>query len=432
MQKQKTIAKWLSIILLTTVAIGCYIALSQVSTTSTETATGADTITNDTPPITYSSLPRKGECIDGINVSHFGGTKEDCTLDYIFFQDKTLVFAKCESIDNDTSEQGIYVAVFCDNTLEKSIHIADADSQYLCCALTQNGLLIFTKTQSETNVILLKNDLSIGGKTSFETCDKIIPLTNGEDVLLLCLSTGILCMRKINFTLNISKDNFVYQTQSNASICALLYGNYTNIFLQESDNVKILQYDTNTGFNIKYSLDKHSLLQVFPIMANNCQNFITLTKSQDCVHINSFDNLLNHISEQSVPNVRNSVAFVDETGIKVLCDNTLFSYCTHLDFIGKNAIELPIDTHNCTSYSPIQGIETAFVANTPKGFCVVDIQSEVSVIFNADNAVLNNIAYTLNGNGQTMLHIFATCNNLNKFSYMAFGKKDVFYLSLTL
>lgn len=342
MQKQKTIAKWLSVILLTTVAIGCYVALSSVDKTTTNTASGAEE--NQTliqqPQITYSTLPRKGECVNSALVSHFGGSKDDYALDYAFFANKMLVFAKSESIDKDVEKQGLHIAVFCENVLEKSIFLGDENTEYICSSLTKNGILIFTKSDEEVRVILLKEDMSIGGKTSIKNCDKIVPISQGDDTLLLCLASNELYVCTIAKTLDVISDNFVYQTNGVTYVNCYAYADNLNVFIQDDVGIKILQYNVQSGFRVRYSLDKHSLLQVIPLVASNEQHFIVLSECDDVAYLNSFDASINHLAKQSIKNARHVVALADENGIKAVSTTRLLT-------IARTSISYQEKTFNC-------------------------------------------------------------------------------------
>jgi len=129
MQRQKTIAKWLSVVLLTTIAIASYILLSTIgkSAPSDSAVAGAGNTTSQTdvptPPIIYSTLPRACETIDGLSVAHVGGSSQDTIIDYANFCGKTIVFFRSQSIDRDVKESGLYAAVFdSQTTLESTIN----------------------------------------------------------------------------------------------------------------------------------------------------------------------------------------------------------------------------------------------------------------------------------------------------------------------
>ncbi|MBR2057049.1 MAG: hypothetical protein IJ978_05255, partial [Clostridia bacterium] len=87
MQKQKTIAKWLAIILLAMVAVGSYILYDALYIKKVDNQATADDYVDENPnedeedtPVHvpyYTTLPRQPEKIDGVTVTHFGGEGVD-------------------------------------------------------------------------------------------------------------------------------------------------------------------------------------------------------------------------------------------------------------------------------------------------------------------------------------------------------------------
>ena len=80
MQKQKTIAKWLAVVLLLTVAIACYVALSAVlpqKTKNSDIAGANDSRPDETTEKVYSSFPRQSQSVDGAKINNVGGSDND-------------------------------------------------------------------------------------------------------------------------------------------------------------------------------------------------------------------------------------------------------------------------------------------------------------------------------------------------------------------
>ena len=106
MQRQKTIAKWLVIILLVTVAVGAYIMYDALylggdtaeggSTTETPSPT-PDPVPEPEPPY-YTTLPRPVQNYGGIAVSHAGGEGDDVTLGTVFTAERVFLFFSSASI----------------------------------------------------------------------------------------------------------------------------------------------------------------------------------------------------------------------------------------------------------------------------------------------------------------------------------------------
>ena len=125
MQRQKTIAKWLVIILLVTVAVGAYIMYDALylggdtaeggSTTETPSPT-PDPVPEPEPPY-YTTLPRPVQNYGGIAVSHAGGEGDDVTLGTVFTAERVFLFFSSASNEFDCRGAGTYLAVFSDDEL---------------------------------------------------------------------------------------------------------------------------------------------------------------------------------------------------------------------------------------------------------------------------------------------------------------------------
>lgn len=113
MHRQKTIAKWLAVILSLTIAVACYIALSAITDgKSNDNVAGANDneypqnqIPQPPSPV-YSVLPRKCEIIGDKNIAHFGGEAEEKMLDAFVFANKNVMIVSCDSKQYDVSETG--------------------------------------------------------------------------------------------------------------------------------------------------------------------------------------------------------------------------------------------------------------------------------------------------------------------------------------
>ena len=134
MQKQKTLAKWLAIILLCSIAVGSYVlydALYLDKDNNQATAVGGSgndgktdgeqTEGNEHQPY-YTVLPRKAEKIDGISVTHFGGESDDTLQGVIKYADKRFCVFSSNSVEFDMREKGLSVALV-DDGVEKVTHL---------------------------------------------------------------------------------------------------------------------------------------------------------------------------------------------------------------------------------------------------------------------------------------------------------------------
>lgn len=169
MHRQKTIAKWLAVILSLTIAVACYIALSAITDgKSNDNVAGANdneypqNQTPQPPSPVYSVLPRKCEIIGDKNIAHFGGEAEEKMLDAFVFANKNVMVVSCDSKQYDVSETGIYLAIFDKTSLEKVVKITDKSGSCLSRCQTRNGLAIFVRSREKpTSYYSMRNLKSI-------------------------------------------------------------------------------------------------------------------------------------------------------------------------------------------------------------------------------------------------------------------------------
>lgn len=434
MQKQKTIAKWLAVILLTTVAIACYIVFDATQTSKpSNTVVGAQSGNEQpvTPKPVYTTYPRLGETVDGISVSHFGGSDEDAALDAINFVGKTLLISMINSTDHDVKESGLYIAVLCKNTLEKSIKIADENVTYLTCVLQKNGLLIFYCDSEKTSIVLLKNDLSIGGRGSMDAYSQITALSLDNCATLFCVSGNELCLVTINETLDCTKSNFVYQGDEISIKKAIEYKSNHLLFVQNGDDINTIIYNAKTGFNNAFSLYKHTLLQIMPISQSGEQAFVILSSNGENLRLDALSSNLSTTANTTISQGKNAVLLQDDIGIKVLCQNTIYRYCAHLDYIDEQQLSTPVSQENVLEYQCIEGEKDIFVIRRNDGFELYKLQGNSPLSLAKAKTASSPIIQTNCVQNSRVISLLFSCNSQNDFSYMSFGKNDVFYLSLT-
>ncbi len=437
MQRQKTIAKWLSVVLLTTIAIASYILLTTIgkNAPSDSAVAGAGNTTQTdvpTPHIVYSTLPRDCETVKELSVAHVGGSEQEEMIDYVDFCGKTLVFFSSKSVDRDVKEAGLYVAVFDGKTtLESTVKIAGKDAEYLASSLGKNGLTVFIKNQDKTDVFLLNEEMAISAKTAIDRYNDIINVSN-VDGLYLCVNDECMRVIKLDGVLNQTTDNFVYQNDNIKVVETFYINGKTLIFAQVSNYVKILQYSQDKGFICKFSQDKSTLLQILPVVASNEQTFVTLIKSQKLLTINSFDVDLCALQSHDLPYSQKAVMLTTDIGIEVLIDGNIIRYCPHLDFLAKSEINDPEPVQNATEYLAVSGVGNFFVAKRENGFVLLKKTGDnLTIIFECSQDVLPQIQAIKNVDNSMRFSLFFDCDNKEDFSYMCFGDKDVFYLSLT-
>ena len=222
MQKQKTLAKWLAIILLCSVAVGSYVlydALYVDKDNNQATAVG-DNDKNNAGGVTennedihqpyYTILPRKAEKIDGVDTTHFGGESDDTLQGVINYADKRFCVFLSNSVEFDMREKGLSVALVEDG-VEKVTHLTK-DGTFVDGKMSSKGVAVLTKSNEESTLFFLDTNCQIIGKITLPFfSDGKLYLSHG-DLCLFAVIDGFLTMMKIQDNLTVQESPFILET----------------------------------------------------------------------------------------------------------------------------------------------------------------------------------------------------------------------------
>lgn len=464
MHKQKTIAKWLAVILLMTVAVACYVALSTVANANSQTnVAGA----NDNPPTDlpnspqkpiYSTLPRACEKVDGKSVAHFGGEGEENLLDAFSFAGKTVLIVSCDSTQYDVKEKGVYAAVFSGNTLEKSIKIASENGSYLCACQTRNGIAIFCAENNETSVKIYDESFAVSCENTFEKCDDINANYAQNAIKAFCSKDGKIKSFVFDDSLNVSRDNFVLQTDDSKIVSRFDLGENTLLFLQDGEKAIGVTYNQNAGFTKRFSYNKHRILQVMPVLQSSSQMFLTLCKTSDSLTLYSHTPSLETNAEYTVKNQNFGVLLRCDNGVQVLCKDMCIRLCSHLDFISKtpldyiyeneknsgandeksylnygsakSLLQTDISTASALDFTCVAQEENMFVARFDGFDLLVEFTNGKLVNLCKFNYKNNAIISKGKQNDKARISLFFDSDLSSDSTYMRFGKSDAFFISV--
>ena len=466
MQKQKTIAKWLAVILLMTVAVACYIALSAIvgkNPDGNANVAGAnddknqENIDNPTIKPVYSVLPRKSETINGASVAHAGGEGEEKVLDVFYFAKKTALVFHSQSMQYDVKEKGFYIAIFGGETLEKTVKIANENDEYLSSCQTRNGVAIFTCDGVKTNVKIYDDNFAVSCENTLDAYDEINAYYYDKNIEAFCVKNGKIKRLVIDDSLRIESDNFVLQTTAANVVQTIKYGNSTLLFLQDEQTAVGVIYDSNSGFTKRFSYDKHRILQIIPVIQSNVQCFAILFKTQNGLQVSLLSQTLNENAEYNVNGENFGALFRSENGLKFLLKNRVIRLCSHLEFISEtplsdivvssknifesngkapsNASDLSsqngaISLEKATDFSCVLQEENMLVSRFENFDCLLKLDdNEIAAVATFKYAE-NVFATTSVTNGQNKLSIFFDADSDSDSTYMCFGKTDAFFLSV--
>lgn len=450
MQKQKTIAKWLAVILLVTVAVACYVVLSailpQSQNTQNSPIAGAqdslqkpsqDSLQSTIQPI-YSTFPRKSEKVKNLTVSHVGGDGNDSILHATYCFSKTLIFFSSNSTQYDVKEPGVYLAIFDNSTLEKTMLIAPYSHTLLSTTQTRQGLIVATSDKQKTTLTLYDESFSPTCQNTVGATQSIYFVQNNNRLNALVYDGENLKCASVDNALNLTYSNYILKAKDLSVKHVINLGAENLIFCDSQDGVICAIYSRNNGFTIRFFSNKHTLVQILPIVASAQQHFLLLTKSGENHSVFLLSSSLEKQAEYPLNNVKNACLFHGQSGIEIITDNKLLKLCSHLDFISEtplvfcdeNGNNLSVNTKDFSAYLQIDGYSDFLVFQGEK----------YNVLYRKSNEKLQEILRFSSGkalhfstktdNEKSYLNMMFDSTNANSFSYMCFGKKDVFSILL--
>lgn len=431
MQKQKTIAKWLAVVLLLTVAIACYVALSAVlpqKTKNSDIAGANDSRPDETTEKVYSSFPRQSQSVDGAKINNVGGSDNDSLVATAYYEQKTLVFFKSDSSDRDVKNPGLYAACFVDGTLESVVEITGQNSVFLDCTPSKNGLAVFTSDGEKTSVILLDKELKIKARNSTENYVVLKTFIHSNEVFAIAYDGKELKRIRVDSALNVSGDNFVFECDAQ-DFCVIDYGDEVLVFATCRDGARFVTYNHNTGFTQTYFKDKARVLQILPVVASGEQRFVALLKDSDGIDAISLSHTLVLLESHRLSDARCAVAFAKNNAVRVVTDAGVFNFCSHLEPTLKTTLQSIGISKDYSAFSAAQGAPECMVA-TRENACDVLLFDGEKFVEIISLPRVENALFATSSFGNAGVFVAFDCNNDSRYTYMGFGKRDVFATSI--
>ena len=345
MQKQKTLAKWLAIILLCSVAVGSYVLYDalylkkQSGGASADNGQGniVDTHTPETPPPPehtpyYTTLPRESERIDNFTVTHFGGEDDDILLDVINFGKKRFALFSSNSVEFDMRQKGLSIAILGDG-VERVTTLAENES-YIDGKMSSKGVAILTKNDTSGNLYFLdiNGDINAEIALPYFTAGRLY--LSGQNLLLFAMVNGYLNCYKIADNLTVIKSPFVIKTSYTGITEIFDIQGGQGLILNNVNGVEICTFNQNNGFTMTFQEDKLSFEQIITAGTSTDCNYILYGKLETKPWLYSFDTRLQMVSSKSINGVDDGVIMPYSDGFVIVGNGSTKSYCKHLDEIG--------------------------------------------------------------------------------------------------
>lgn len=463
MQRQKTIAKWLAIILLLTAIIACYIAFSAIVNNkkiiNPDVAGGANTENDDnttvnppsdaddTPAPVYSTFPRLNENVDGLTVRHTGGDGNDVLLGSVYYAGRRFVLFYSASMQYDVKESGIHIAVYGKDSLLSVNKIADADESFIAASLVQNGLLVITKNSAQTKLRLFDSATNLTAENSCAAYTSYKLHVTSASARLYAADERFVYALTITQTLDVIRSNFVYPIEGADLVYTASADTSDILIVQAPQGIGILSFGASVGFTYRCDMNNCRLLQILPFSSNSKPAFALLAKSNDSIVIASIDDSLKKTASYLFKDAKAAVALLGENGnIHVYADNAKATFCSHLELQSSSVIQfdetlrtallLGADETNADvskgelNYKAIDGEQNKFIMS--RG----NTQYIVSTDGNAVTPLIKVICKSLTvvheplNDGISKLSVLFDGTAINGFAYMCFGASDVFYVTL--
>ncbi len=417
MQKQKTIAKWLIIIILCTIMVGGYLVYDAINNDNGNTALGENgnqktEITKDKEKY-HTVLPRESEQIDGIDVSHVGGENNEKIEKVIAYNGKFFVFFKSDSCEYDVEKSGLNMAYFEGQTLEKVMYITG--DEFADCKLMSAGLCLLTK--GEKNCAYLINSYGeIIARTDAPDFDHCTLNLNGNTLEAYFINDDELHMATIRNNLDFAVSNFVLNVENMAIKNILSTRNSSTLILENvSDNpcTKIVGYSRDKGFTINFIADKTAFLRIFTL-GDLETNFILCGKSQGRIILFSLDNDFNLTAKKTLDE-DDGIIISNGTNLSVICNGFSYEFCRHLDLQSKK-----------------NSLVRGKIKQYDDQFFVIENDGK-DAVYTTDNRCIASFAscnnYRIIESGDT-IYAFVETSSTEKVFRGNFGENDIYFLAI--
>lgn len=347
MQRQKTIAKWLVIILLCTLAVGAYILYDALYVGDLGGA-AADDVTppgeNDDPtpsdpvepdPPYYTELPRETQNFAGMSVGHVGGEGTDTVLDTVFTADCVYVFFRSSSEEYDCRGAGLYAAVFTRNSLAAVTRIGEATDSFGGAKQTADGVAAAVSDEKSGRLVVFSADGSVKGETALPSFDTAYLLLSGS-VLFVFSSDGT-ALQCISVARGLTSTVIPFRLSGGYTVReGMVTADGIVLVAEKGEDLSVIEFSQNDGFNTRLTYNKTSFMQIVPLAGEEGAAFALLGKTAAGLRLAVFDAECRAEAETVVDGAEGGVLFGDGVSLTLVRTGVTETYCRHLDLISTS------------------------------------------------------------------------------------------------
>ncbi len=444
MQHQKTIAKWIAVIVLTTLCIASYLVINAIETDkfsnnqNSANAQDTPTLDNSVKPSeevlpTYSTLPREGYKIENSSVSHVGSSGNDTYLSCVVLHDRLYVFFDSDKGDFDVKKSGVHIAIFEKNSVSNAFDlliaaqfIIDETHNFLCASICSNGIFAIFSNSTSSTALIIDKDGKISAKNTLEHYTVAKAYLQNDEIYLFASDKNALHFLKIKSDLQFEKSNFLYSTSAHEIDEIFPFDGQLFLSLQTQYGTVALTFSEQFGFKTLCKVDSSTLLQTLPISSDSNQGVLLATYNDKSVTLTLLSST--ECKSYTIGDTTSIAVFQKENCIIALTSNQKYTFCTHLDLLLKENLEHKHFENAKLSILPTNGNEMFVFAETATSTSLYSITNQTSKLFDFGKISQNNKLLKL----QNSLLAIVETNECNDYSYTSFGMIDVFLIEIDL
>lgn len=347
MQRQKTIAKWLGVILLATIVAGCYILAKSINENEGSSYIADGTGNNgDTPneiddkipaePY-YSTFPRAAETISGVRAAHVGGEGDDVFLSASQIGKNTFIFFSSSSKEFDVKQPGLYLAHYLNGALIKTVRVASDAESFVFSKITYSGLLAATQTKTGTRLYLFSTKTSeLEAETFIENAFAPYCHIIGKTAWIFCFEDAAMRAYRIGAGLALNKSAYLYPTggQNAPEIVEIFPSkSETAITLQYELKTQFVSFSENGGFKLLNEYIKCRFMQINSISVNNEITYFSLMSHPSGFVLTAHNESMITKNQTVFGDTDFAVFFVKGYEIELILKNRALRLCRHLDLL---------------------------------------------------------------------------------------------------
>lgn len=434
MHKQKIIAKWLTIILLITIAIGSYALFHTLfgrsAFTPDNSAQAGDTAGGDQRPEPphvpyYTTLPREAEILSGVSVAHTGGERDDTLEAAAAVGSRIYAFVSTSSTEYDVKKSGLYIAVFDNDALCYVNVFAPNDEHALEVKPTVTGVALVTKREDERSLYLFDYYGRLSASLELPPFDDCRLYLLDNVLRILYIENGALHTASL-LNAAIEKSPFLYDCDAENISGVFARQNKLYCAVTDSKNTtSIISFEQYKGFKVEKSLLNFELRQIGNVSYDGKSSLILLGKSGGEYVLTTLSSSFETEAQISLKSETEPLFFTNGGEIFFVGGTSVKTLCRHLDVISE--AELKESAGDAAGVYPLSS-RMLFQTSKDGKFCLFELKGGVPVkLFETYSQTPITPIFTLSG----LRAAFSTRQN-EKTYRMNFGGSDVFCVGVSL